>query len=165
MLRKESAEASAIHRAPVEKQQNFWTGRFRDAGWQTERFIEGMKDSPFSYSQEVAQVRTDSWSKGRVVLVGDAAHCASPYSGMGISGGLVGAYVLAGEINRATCRPRWPASCTSPIWSRGCPRRTAAATGSFPPTPKPPELLSRASAPVPPAEPDTPAHRDRSFRV
>jgi len=30
----------------------------------------------------------------------DAAHCASPYSGMGISGGLVGAYVLAGEINR-----------------------------------------------------------------
>lgn len=45
-------------------------------------------------------MRTDTWSKGRVVLVGDAAHCASPYSGMGISGGLVGAYVLAGEINR-----------------------------------------------------------------
>jgi 2-polyprenyl-6-methoxyphenol hydroxylase-like FAD-dependent oxidoreductase len=35
-----------------------------------------------------------------VVLVGDAAHCASPYSGMGTSGGLVGAYVLAGEITR-----------------------------------------------------------------
>ncbi|MGW0666934.1 FAD-dependent monooxygenase [Streptomyces sp. NPDC002746] len=101
VLREESAEASAIHRAPVEEQQRFWAGRFRDAGWQTERFIEGMKDSPFFYSQEVAQVRTDSWSKGRVVLVGDAAHCASPYSGMGISGGLVGAYVLAGEINRA----------------------------------------------------------------
>ncbi|MFJ4897436.1 FAD-dependent monooxygenase [Streptomyces sp. NPDC088727] len=101
MLRKESAEASAIHRAPVEEQQKFWAGRFRDAGWQTERFIEGMKDSPFFYSQEVVQVRTDSWSKGRVVLVGDAAHCASPYSGMGISGGLVGAYVLAGGINRA----------------------------------------------------------------
>ncbi|MFI5782972.1 hypothetical protein [Nocardia sp. NPDC051570] len=35
-----------------------------------------------------------------MVLVGDAAHCASPYSGMGVSGALVGAYVLAGEINR-----------------------------------------------------------------
>lgn len=35
-----------------------------------------------------------------MVLAGDAAHCASPYSGMGISGGLVGACVLAGEINR-----------------------------------------------------------------
>ncbi|MFD7665714.1 FAD-dependent monooxygenase [Streptomyces sp. NPDC059788] len=100
VMREESAEASAIHRAPVEQQQKFWAGRFRDAGWQTDRFIAGMKDSPFFYSQEIAQVRIDSWSEGRVVLAGDAAHCASPYSGMGISGGLVGAYVLAGEINR-----------------------------------------------------------------
>ncbi|MFI7346289.1 FAD-dependent monooxygenase [Streptomyces sp. NPDC049936] len=101
VMREKSAEASAIHRAPVEQQQKFWAERFSDAGWQTERFIEGMKDSPFFYSQEIAQVRIDSWSKGRVVLAGDAAHCASPYSGMGISGGLVGAYVLAGEINRS----------------------------------------------------------------
>ncbi|MYU14546.1 oxidoreductase [Streptomyces sp. SID8361] len=100
VMREESAEASAIHRAPVERQQKFWADRFRDAGWQTDRFIEGMRNSPFFYSQEIAQVRIDSWSKGRVVLAGDAAHCASPYSGMGISGGLVGGYVLAGEINR-----------------------------------------------------------------
>ncbi|MER5427517.1 FAD-dependent monooxygenase [Streptomyces sp. NPDC002588] len=100
VMREESEEASAIHRAPVERQQEFWAGRFRDAGWQTERFIEGMRTSPFFYSQEVVQVRTGTWSRGRVVLAGDAAHCASPYSGMGISGGLVGAHVLAGEINR-----------------------------------------------------------------
>ncbi|MFE7314006.1 FAD-dependent monooxygenase [Streptomyces sp. NPDC057555] len=100
VMREESEDASAIHRAPVERQQEFWASRFRDAGWQTERFIGGMRTSPFFYSQEVVQVRTDTWSKGRVVLVGDAAHCASPYSGMGISGGLVGAHVLAGEINR-----------------------------------------------------------------
>ncbi|CAM5599874.1 hypothetical protein STENM327S_02946 [Streptomyces tendae] len=100
VLREESEEASAIHRAPVERQQEFWASRFHDAGWQTDRFIEGMKTSPFFYSQEVVQVRTDTWSQGRVVLAGDAAHCASPYSGMGVSGGLVGAHVLAGEINR-----------------------------------------------------------------
>ncbi|QDQ09935.1 FAD-dependent monooxygenase [Streptomyces spectabilis] len=100
VLREASEEASAIHREPVERQQGFWACRFRDAGWQTERFIEGMRTSPFFYSQEIAQVRTDTWSKGRVVLAGDAAHCASPYSGMGISGGLVGAHVLADEINR-----------------------------------------------------------------
>ncbi|MFD5841019.1 FAD-dependent monooxygenase [Streptomyces chartreusis] len=100
VIREDSAEASAIHRASVEEQQEFWAGRFRDAGWQTERFIEGMRASPFFYSQEIAQVRSDTWSKGRVVLAGDAAHCPSPYSGMGTSGGLVGAYVLAGEINR-----------------------------------------------------------------
>ncbi|MER0449957.1 FAD-dependent monooxygenase [Streptomyces sp. Edi4] len=100
VMRENSAEASAIHRAPVEDQQEFWASRFRDAGWQTERFIAGMKTSPFFYSQETVQVRSDTWSRGRVVLAGDAAHCASPYSGMGISGGLVGAHVLAGEINR-----------------------------------------------------------------
>ncbi|MEV0675988.1 FAD-dependent monooxygenase [Actinosynnema sp. NPDC050436] len=100
VLREASEEASAIHREPVERQQRFWANRFRDAGWQTERFLDGMATSPFFHSQEVAQVRTDTWSRGRVVLAGDAAHCASPYSGMGVSGGLVGAYVLAGEINQ-----------------------------------------------------------------
>ncbi|OQR65313.1 oxidoreductase [Streptomyces maremycinicus] len=100
VMREESEEASAIHREPVGRQQEFWASRFRDAGWQTERFINGMQTSPFFYSQEIVQVRTDTWSKGRVVLAGDAAYCASPYSGMGISGGLVGAHVLAGEINR-----------------------------------------------------------------
>ncbi|MES4830783.1 FAD-dependent monooxygenase [Streptomyces anthocyanicus] len=100
VLREDSAQASAIHREPVEKQQEFWASRFRDAGWQTERFVEGMRTSPFFYSQEIVQVRTGTWSRGRVVLAGDAAHCASPYSGMGTSGGLVGAHVLAGEINR-----------------------------------------------------------------
>jgi 2-polyprenyl-6-methoxyphenol hydroxylase-like FAD-dependent oxidoreductase len=100
VMREESEEASAIHRAPIEQRQAFWADRFRDAGWQTERFVEGMATSPFFYSQEIVQVRTDTWSKGRVVLAGDAAHCASPYSGMVVSGGLVGAHVLAGEINR-----------------------------------------------------------------
>ncbi|MCX5008944.1 FAD-dependent monooxygenase [Streptomyces sp. NBC_00638] len=99
VLREESEEASAVHRAPIERQKQFWTDRFRDAGWQTERFLKGMEMTDSFYSQEVVQVRTDTWSKGRMALVGDAAHCASPYSGMGISGGLVGAYVLAGEIN------------------------------------------------------------------
>lgn len=100
VLREASAEASAVHRAPIEDQKQFWTDRFRDAGWQTARFLDGMRTTNSFYSQEVVQVRTDTWSKGRVVLVGDAAHCASPYSGMGVSGGLVGALVLAGEINR-----------------------------------------------------------------
>ncbi|MEU6762373.1 FAD-dependent oxidoreductase [Streptomyces sp. NPDC046853] len=100
VLRDDSEEASAVHREPIERQKQFWADRFRDAGWQTERFLEGMETTDSFYSQEVVQVRTDTWSKGRVVLVGDAAHCASPYSGMGVSGGLIGAYVLAGEISR-----------------------------------------------------------------
>ncbi|SEQ55076.1 FAD-dependent oxidoreductase [Microlunatus flavus] len=99
VLREDSAEARAVHREPVEAQQAFWAGRFADAGWQADRFVAGMRESPGFYSQEALQVRTSTWSRGRVVLVGDAAHCASPFSGMGISAGLVGAHVLAGQVN------------------------------------------------------------------
>lgn len=99
VLREQSKEASSIHRAPLDQQKQFWTNRFRDAGWQTDRFIEGMNSTSNFYSQEVVQVRTGTWYRGRVVLVGDAAHCASPFSGMGVSGSLVGAYILAAEIN------------------------------------------------------------------
>ncbi|WP_106192375.1 FAD-dependent monooxygenase [Umezawaea tangerina] len=95
-----SEEATAIHRRPVDRQKRFWADRFRDAGWQTGRFLAGMETAEFFYSQEVAQVRIPTWSDGRVALVGDAGYCPSPYSGMGTSAGLVGAYVLAGELNR-----------------------------------------------------------------
>ncbi|CAL5872534.1 uncharacterized protein PFLUO_LOCUS6798 [Penicillium psychrofluorescens] len=95
-----SPEVSSVHRASVEKQKEFWSQRFRDAGWQIERFLEGMKTTDNWYCQEVVQVRTDTWSKGRVVLLGDAAYCPSPFTGMGTSAALVGAYVLAGEISQ-----------------------------------------------------------------
>lgn len=100
-LREDSDEARRIHREPLARQQRFWAQRFAGAGWQTERFIEGLATTPGFYSQEVVQVHASTWSRDRTVLVGDAAHCASPYSGMGASGALIGAYVLAGEINRA----------------------------------------------------------------
>ncbi len=101
VLRESSEEASAIHRETIEAQRRFWADRFSDAGWQTERFLDGMARAEFFYSQEVVQVRASNWSQDRVVLVGDAAHCASPFSGMGVSASLVGAYVLAGEISRS----------------------------------------------------------------
>ncbi|PRY19711.1 FAD-dependent monooxygenase [Pseudosporangium ferrugineum] len=46
------------------------------------------------------QVRMDAWSKGRVVLVGDAAWCATVYSGMGVSAGLAGADLLGTMLQR-----------------------------------------------------------------
>ncbi len=100
VLRDDEHETSAIFRASLDEQKKFWTQQFSGAGWQTERFLEGMQTSENFYNQEVVQVRLDTWSKGRVVLLGDAAYCPSPFSGMGTSAALMGAYVLAGEINR-----------------------------------------------------------------
>lgn len=45
-------------------------------------------------------VKMDHWSRGRVVLVGDAAYCQTAMTGMGTSCGMAGAYVLAGEIGK-----------------------------------------------------------------
>lgn len=64
------------------------------------RFVEAMKSTDQFYYNELAQIHMPSWSQGRVVLVGDAAHCASPFSGQGTSLALVGAFVLAHELAR-----------------------------------------------------------------
>ena len=102
VLKDDSKDLWNLPRVPVEQQKAFWAERFRTAGWQADWFLNGMKTTENFYCQEVVQVRTDTWHKGRVVLLGDAAHCAAPFSGMGTTGSFVGAYVLAGEINRNT---------------------------------------------------------------
>lgn len=48
----------------------------------------------------VEQTRIDTWSRGRVVLVGDSAWCVGLYSGMGVSAGLAGADLLGTMLER-----------------------------------------------------------------
>ncbi|KAJ6118239.1 Monooxygenase FAD-binding [Penicillium samsonianum] len=70
------------------------------AGWQTDEILESLKTADNFYCERIGQVRLDHWSRGRVVLVGDAAYCPSAMTGMGTTSGIVGAYILAGEIGR-----------------------------------------------------------------
>ncbi|HWS33785.1 MAG TPA: FAD-dependent monooxygenase [Actinoplanes sp.] len=70
-------------------------------GWEVPRLLDGLDEAPDFYCDAIAQVRMDRWSAGRVVLVGDAAHCASPASGQGTSLGLVGGYLLTHELAAA----------------------------------------------------------------
>lgn len=48
----------------------------------------------------VEQVHLDSWHRGRVVVVGDAAWCTTLYSGMGASNGIAGAELLGTMLSR-----------------------------------------------------------------
>ena len=73
---------------------------FEDAGWEVSRLLDGMDKADDFYVQSNAQVKLDSWSRGRMGVIGDAAYCPSPITGMGTSVSLVGAYVLAGEISK-----------------------------------------------------------------
>lgn len=77
---------------------------FADAGWQAERLVDAMRDADDFYAQSIVQVRCRPWSRGRVVLLGDAGYCPSPLTGMGTSTALIGAYVLAGELARRGVR-------------------------------------------------------------
>jgi 2-polyprenyl-6-methoxyphenol hydroxylase-like FAD-dependent oxidoreductase len=71
-------------------------------GWEVPRLLEMMPTATDWYFDTAAQIDMPRWSQGRVVLVGDAAYCASPMSGQGTSIALIGAYVLAGELAAAS---------------------------------------------------------------
>jgi len=88
----------ALHQ-DIAAQKALWRSLFEDAGWEASRCLAALDTADDFYMQQVAQVKMPGpWSKGRTVLLGDAACCPSPISGMGTTVALVGAYVLAGEL-------------------------------------------------------------------
>ncbi len=90
-----------LDRRDVARQQAVLADQFAGNGWQSDRLLREMRVAPDFYFDSVGQVRMDSWTRGRVALVGDAAYCPSSLSGMGSGLALVGAYVLAGELAAA----------------------------------------------------------------
>lgn len=59
-------------RDAIRAQKNIMAEYFQDAGWESKRIIEEMMATKDFYYDMVGQVKMDKWSKGRVVLVGDA---------------------------------------------------------------------------------------------
>lgn len=89
---------SGYEKLSLEQQKAMLKEKFSNVGWEVPRVLSALDDTPDLYLESIGQVKMDHWSKGRIVLVGDAAYCASPISGMGTSLALCGAYVLAGEL-------------------------------------------------------------------
>ncbi|MCE4226656.1 FAD-binding monooxygenase [Methylobacterium sp. C25] len=90
---------------PLEEQREVMIHHFADAGWETPRVLEGLRAAEDFYFETVGQVHIDRWSEGRIALTGDAAWATGPITGMGTSLGLIGAYVLAGEMSRTRDMP------------------------------------------------------------
>lgn len=88
---------------PVEDsaQRRMLHSHFDDAGWECPQIMEAMDRCSSLYVDRVSQIRMDSWSAGRVALVGDAAACPSLLAGQGSALAMIAAYVLAGELRRA----------------------------------------------------------------
>ncbi|MFF3566947.1 FAD-dependent monooxygenase [Nocardia jiangxiensis] len=73
----------------------------RNQAWHVPQLLDNALADGDLFFDSLAQVRMSSWSAGRVVLVGDAAYCASPVSGAGAELALTGGYRLAGELTAA----------------------------------------------------------------
>ena len=95
-----SSAEDTIDREPAAQQRAFLKERFVDNGWETDTLLEAMDHASDFYFDSMTQIRMEDWSTGRVTLLGDAGHCASPLSGQGTSLAMVGAYVLAQELAR-----------------------------------------------------------------
>ncbi|WP_275291292.1 FAD-dependent monooxygenase [Amycolatopsis sp. La24] len=87
-------------RPDLARQKDIVTEVFADAGWELPQLLTAVAEAPDLYFDTVGQIKLDSWSRGRVVLLGDAAWCAGP-GGSGTGLAMMGAQVLAGELAAA----------------------------------------------------------------
>ena len=96
-----SSDPFQYDRADVAAQKALVRDAFSSAGWELPRLLAAMSAAQDFYFDATCLIRMPQWSRGRVVLVGDACTCVSPFSGQGTGLALVGAYVLAGELAAA----------------------------------------------------------------
>jgi 2-polyprenyl-6-methoxyphenol hydroxylase-like FAD-dependent oxidoreductase len=71
---------------------------FAGTRWEWPGIAAALDAADDVYFDRVSQIALDAWSKGRVVLAGDAAACVSLLAGEGAGLGMTEAYVLAGEL-------------------------------------------------------------------
>jgi 2-polyprenyl-6-methoxyphenol hydroxylase-like FAD-dependent oxidoreductase len=75
---------------------------FGDMQWEVPCILEQLDRVGEIYFDRVSQIRMNRWTNGRIALIGDAAACVSLLAGEGTGLAMAEAYILAGEIHRAT---------------------------------------------------------------
>ncbi len=83
-------------------QKDILHAEFDDAGWECPFIMEAMEACDGIYFDRVSQIHLQRWTEGRLALVGDAAFCPSLLAGEGAGLAMMAAYVLAGELYRAS---------------------------------------------------------------
>jgi 2-polyprenyl-6-methoxyphenol hydroxylase-like FAD-dependent oxidoreductase len=87
--------------ATLDLQKAMLRERYRDGKWECARIVDELDRTHELYFDRVSQIRMENWSRGRVVLAGDAAFCVSLVAGQGSALAMISAYVLAGELANA----------------------------------------------------------------
>ncbi|MFD0903626.1 FAD-dependent monooxygenase [Actinomadura sediminis] len=94
--------AFGVHRTPDPQVPDDVVAAVRaaygDLGWAAPTALDRMPPAADVYYDQVAQTVVPRWSRGRVVLAGDACHAVSLLAGQGASLGIAGAYLLGGLL-------------------------------------------------------------------
>jgi 2-polyprenyl-6-methoxyphenol hydroxylase-like FAD-dependent oxidoreductase len=88
----------------LDQQKAMLRERYRGGKWECPRILAELDRTHELYFDRVSRIRMESWSRGRVALVGDAAFCVSLLAGQGSALAMISAYVLAGELANADGR-------------------------------------------------------------
>lgn len=91
------AEHDDAGMSPIDQLRN----QFGDAGWECPQILATLDNVDDLYFDVVSQIHMARWSRGRALLIGDAAGCISLLGGEGTGLAITEAYVLAGELMRA----------------------------------------------------------------
>lgn len=86
---------------PVENRLIRIEEQFKGFGGVVPDILAGLDDPKEIFHNDYNDLRMDQWYKGRVVLVGDAAHAVLPTAGGGVSMAIESSAVLADELTRA----------------------------------------------------------------
>jgi 2-polyprenyl-6-methoxyphenol hydroxylase-like FAD-dependent oxidoreductase len=95
-----AAEELSYDRRDIDAQKQLVASIYAGAGWRTPEYIQAMLDAQDFYLDSISHIKMEHLTRGRFALVGDAGYGAT-LGGMGTGMGIVGAYVLAGELAAA----------------------------------------------------------------
>ncbi len=88
------------HWRTVKRQKELITEAFAGLDWHVPQLLASLPEADELYFDSISRVQLPRWTAGRIALLGDAAWGVT-LGGMGVGTGIVGAYVLAGELAAA----------------------------------------------------------------
>ena len=96
-----SADELRYHHRDVPRQKELLLRAFTGMHPDVDELLGHLGHTPAFYFDAITQLDLASWSRGRVTLVGDAGYCPGPAIAGSTSLAVVGAYVLAAELDAA----------------------------------------------------------------
>jgi len=94
----------ALYHRDSDRQKQLMSAAYAGVGWQVPELLERVRGADDLYFDSVSRVRLDTWSRGRIGLVGDAASCAT-LLGDGSSMAIAGAATLAEALAAQPAEP------------------------------------------------------------